>query len=155
MDLLKTYMTINIENSLRISMFEQAKMIVAESGPMGMFKGLGTSLVGIAPFIGIKMASYDWLMTSFGPKKGSKNTVYYNLFMGASAGTIAVTCTYPIDLIRRLMQLNGTEGHKYTGLPDAIGQTFKNGGIGGFYRGLWATYLKVAPMTAILFLCNE
>jgi len=25
----------------------------------------------------------------------------------------------------------------------------------GFFKGLWATYLKVAPMTAILFLSNE
>jgi solute carrier family 25 phosphate transporter 23/24/25/41 len=155
LDLLKTYMTINIENSLRISMLEQTKMIIAESGPMGMFKGLGTSLVGIAPFIGIKMASYDWLMTTFGPAKGNKNTIYYNLFMGASAGTIAVTATYPVDLLRRLMQLNGSPGHIYTGLPDAIAQTWAKGGVPAFYRGLLATYLKVAPMTAILFLCNE
>lgn len=70
MDLLKTYMTINIENSLRISMLEQTKMIIAESGPMGMFKGLGTSLVGIAPFIGIKMASFDFLKDTFAPKGG-------------------------------------------------------------------------------------
>ena len=153
MDLLKTYMTINIENSLRISMFEQTKMIIAESGPMGMFKGLGTSLVGIAPFIGIKMASFDWLKDTFAPKGGQ--SVYANLLMGATAGTIAVTATYPIDLIRRLMQLNGSPGHSYKGLPDAIGQTYKSGGIPAFYRGLWATYLKVAPMTAILFLCNE
>jgi len=45
-------------------------MIIAESGPMGMFKGLGTSLAGIAPFIGIKMASFDFLKDTFAPKGG-------------------------------------------------------------------------------------
>jgi len=75
--------------------------------------------------------------------------------MGALAGTIAVTATYPTDLVRRLLQLNGTEGHNYTGLGDAIVQTYKRDGVYGFYKGLWATYLKVAPMTAILFLTND
>ena len=53
------------------------------------------------------------------------------------------------------MHLNGTPGHSYTGLPDAIGQLYRREGPKGFYKGLWATYLKVAPMTAILFLTNE
>jgi len=51
--------------------------------------------------------------------------------------------------------LNGTEGHSYSGLLDCIKKTFAKDGIYGFYRGLWATYLKVAPMTAILFLTND
>ena len=85
-----------------------------------MFWGLGMSLMGIAPFIGIKMASYDFLMQNYGPKKGDKNAVFYNLTLGATAGTIAVTATYPTDLVRRLIQLNGQPGHNYTGIPDAI-----------------------------------
>ena len=148
-------MTINVENNLRVSMGQQAKMIIAENGMLGMYRGLGISCAGITPFIGIKMASYDFLMQNFGPKKGAKNASYYNLGIGAMAGTIAVTITYPTDLVRRLIQLNGTEGHNYKNIPDAIAQTFKASGIYGFYRGLFATYLKVAPMTAILFWCNE
>jgi solute carrier family 25 phosphate transporter 23/24/25/41 len=86
-----------------------------------MYQGLGMSCIGIAPFIGIKMASYDFLMERFGPKKGSKiKPIYYNLTMGALAGTFAVTITYPTDLIRRLIQLNGTEGHNYNGLMDCL-----------------------------------
>jgi hypothetical protein len=34
----------------------------------------------------------------------------YNLFLGGASGTIAVTLTYPTDLIRRRMQLVGMEG---------------------------------------------
>jgi len=84
-----------------------------------MFKGMGTSLVGIAPFIGIKMSSYDVLMDSFGNNINDRNRIYYNLLMGALAGTVAVTLTYPIDLIRKLLQLNGTPGHNYSGVLDA------------------------------------
>lgn len=33
--------------------------------------------------------------------------MYCSIIMGALAGTIAVTVTYPTDLVRKLMQLNG------------------------------------------------
>lgn len=46
--------------------------------------------------------------------------VYINLMNGALAGTIAVTFTYPTDLVRRLLQLNGNPGHSYTGLVDCV-----------------------------------
>ncbi len=75
--------------------------------------------------------------------------------LGAAAGTIAVTLTYPTDLVRKLMQLNGQPGHNYRHVFDACAQLFKKDGMRGFYFGLWATYLKVIPMTAILFVCNE
>ena len=42
-------------------------------------------------------------MANFGPEKGHPKTLYYNLALGALAGTIAVTFTYPLDLTRRLL----------------------------------------------------
>ena len=59
-------------------------------------------------------------MARFGPEKGNPKTIYYNLFLGALSGTIAVTFTYPIDLTRRLLQLNGTPGHNYSGTLDML-----------------------------------
>jgi len=48
---------------------KQTQLLIAEKGFIGLYKGWGMSMVGIAPFIGIKMASYDWLMNMFGPKE--------------------------------------------------------------------------------------
>ena len=59
--------------------------------------------MGIAPFIGIKMASFDWLKDRFSPDKSHPYVVYYNLLLGAIAGTLAVTLTHPTDLTRKLM----------------------------------------------------
>ena len=91
----------------------------------GLYKGLFISNCGIAPFIGIKMASFD-LCTGLTIGKGpdaqknvsGRKLVYLNLLNGALAGTIAVTCTYPSDLVRRMIQLNGTQGLNYSGLLD-------------------------------------
>jgi len=120
MDLVKTYLTINMESNTKISMTDQTKMIYRQHGFFGLYKGWTLSMCGIAPFIGFKMASFDFLMQNFGPEKGNKNMLYYNLVMGALAGTIAVTLTYPTDLTRRLLQLNGTPGHNYAGIADVI-----------------------------------
>ena len=120
MDIVKTYLTINESRDIKISMLQQTKMIVAEHGPLGLYKGWSLSMIGIAPFIGIKMATFDWLMYRFSPDKSNPYVRYYNLGLGALAGTIAVTFTYPIDLTRRLMQLNGTPGHSYTSMADCM-----------------------------------
>jgi solute carrier family 25 phosphate transporter 23/24/25/41 len=155
-DIVKTYLTISLETGAsKISMSQQAKIIVDTYGVMGLYKGWGLSMLGIAPFIGIKMASFDLLMDKYSPGKSDPWVRYKNLGLGASAGTIAVTFTYPIDLTRRLLQLNGQPGHNYTGMLDCFKQLYAKEGFGGFWKGLWATYLKVAPMTAILFLTNE
>ena len=156
MDLVKTYLTINQDNNVKITIMDQTKIIYREHGFFGLYKGWGLSMIGIAPFIGIKMSSFDLLSNNFKPSADNKhNMIYYNLMNGALAGTIAVTFTYPVDLTRRLLQLNNTPGHSYTGMVDCCQQLYSKEGFGGFWKGLWATYLKVAPMTAILFLCNE
>ena len=125
LDLLKTYATINMEAGQRINIYKTTMEIIGRDGLMGMYKGLFISNCGIAPFIGIKMASFDMcvgLTIGKGPdaqKKISKEKlVYLNLINGAIAGTIAVTLTYPSDLVRRMIQLNGTPGHNYSGIVD-------------------------------------
>jgi len=154
-DLIKTYLTVNIDSSKNVNFVEQGKIIVRANGFLGLYKGLGASLIGIGPFIGVKMASFDWLMVNINPDKKSSKIIYWNLAIGALAGTLAVTATYPTDLVRKLVQLNGEPGHKYDGIADCCKQLWHKEGFMGFWKGLWATYLKVAPMTAILFLTNE
>lgn len=61
---------------------------------------------GITPYIGIKMASFDLMKYRFLPSKNDPKFDVINLTLGAIAGTIAVTATYPTDLIRRLLQLS-------------------------------------------------
>ena len=79
-----------------------------------------------------------------------------NLVLGGTAGTIAVTITYPTDLVRRTLQMSGTPGYPvYTGMADAVTQIVKAEGALGLYKGYFACLLKVAPSMAILFWCNE
>jgi hypothetical protein len=49
---------------------------------------------------------------------------------------------------RYSLQAQGTPGHRhaYTGALDVIRKTYKNEGIGGFYKGLAPTLVKVSPI---------
>ena len=76
--------------------------------------------------------------------------------MGATAGTLAVTFTYPSDLIRRKLQLVSQPGYPvYTGLIDCATKIILKDGFVGLYRGIVPCYLKVVPAMAIMFWCNE
>ena len=79
------------------------KSIYVKDGTRGLFRGLFASVVGIMPFIGIKMSSFDVLRFRFLPDKTHPRFDIINLSLGAIAGTIAVTFTYPTDVIRRLL----------------------------------------------------
>ena len=79
-----------------------------------------------------------------------------NLGMGGTAGTIAVTLTYPTDLVRRRMQLSGIEGHpQYDNMMNCFSRIIKEEGPLALYKGYLACLLKVVPAMAVMFWCNE
>ena len=113
-----------------------------------LYQGCRMSMYGFGAFSGIQYTSYYYINriikdTSFDSK----------LFAGAFAGTFSVSITYPTDLIRRRLQLQGFDKSvpKYDGIFDCCKKIFKRDGIKGFYRGLSATYIKTGPAVAIQF----
>ncbi len=102
------------------------------------------------------MASFDILKTFLVVDHKHPNVQIMNLLLGGLSGTIAVTLTYPTDLLRRMMQLSGTAGHPlYNNMLDATKKIVAKEGFVGLYKGYVACLLKVAPSMAILFWCNE
>jgi len=85
-------------------------------------------------------------------KKGDKNKTEPNtlttLCLGATAGIFAQTCCYPLDTVRRRMQLKGVI---YRNTLDAFRQILKKEGITGFYKGMVPNAVKVVPNNAIRF----
>ena len=70
--------------------------------------------------------------------------VTMSLACGGAAGLISSTATFPLDLIRRRMQLEGQGGLiRYRGYADVARAVFRNGGFKGFYAGIIPEYYKV------------
>jgi len=67
-------------------------------------------LLGIAPFIAIRMSVYDTVMSQysvrfFSPKEMNStnpNFLMFNFLCGSIAGLSAVSICYPMDVIKRL-----------------------------------------------------
>ena len=120
-------------------------------GVASLFKGLGPTLIGIAPYAALNFATYDLFKKQY-YSAGGKQSAVSNLVLGGLAGTFAASACYPLDTVRRRMQM---KGKVYDGMLDALRTMWRVEGVRGFYRGWVANVLKVAPMSAIRFVSYE
>lgn len=65
--------------------------------------------------------------------------------------------TYPLDVIRRRMQMKGTMSKRfpYLSTTHALVTIYHSEGVAGFYKGMLPNLLKVAPSVAIAFVSYE
>ena len=113
------------------------------------------SLIGVAPYIGINMALFDYLKDNFGTNDPWKREVR-NMMFGCLSGIGAVVVIYPADVLRTKIQLSGLYGHtNYKNIRDCVRLVYSKTGVRGFYVGLVPCLLKVFPMSGIIFTVNE
>ncbi|TVU35372.1 hypothetical protein EJB05_17259 [Eragrostis curvula] len=86
-----------------------------------------------------------------------KNSVTLRLSCGAAAGLFGQTLTYPLDVVRRQMQVQSNQQHDQSGIPRIRGtfqglKTIKQTqGWRQLFAGLSLNYIKVVPSVAIGF----
>lgn len=73
---------------------------------------------------------------------------------GASAGALATTATYPLDLLRTRFAAQGTE-RVYTSLLASVRDIAKYEGPRGFFQGLGAGVGQIIPYMGIFFATYE
>lgn len=114
--------------------------------------------------MGLNFAVYeslkDWLIKTrrFGPVEDSELNITTRLACGAAAGTVGQTVAYPLDVIRRRMQMVGWKDAssivtgdgkskaslEYTGMVDAFRKTVRHEGFRALYKGLVPNSVKVS-----------
>jgi solute carrier family 25 phosphate transporter 23/24/25/41 len=132
--------------------------IARTDGLLGLYRGLTPTLLGIAPYIAINMTTFDLLKRHYLPSRDHPQFTLINLLLGATAGFVAAGTTYPSDVVRRRLQLQGMKGvdlPKYTGTLDCIRVMVKEEGVRGLYKGMIPCFLKVVPSMAISFTVYE
>lgn len=118
------------------------RKIMQQDGLSGFFRGLPPTLVGIIPSRSAYFYAYQRSKRALGPylPEGSPPNA---LLSGLMAGIAGNTLTNPIWMVRTRMQLmvDATLGQKaYTGYGDAIMTIFREEGVAGFYKGIFASY---------------
>lgn len=134
------------------------RTICRDEGFFGLYKGMGATLLGVGPSIAISFTVYEILRSYWHTKRPNDSTEMVSLACGSLSGMASSTATFPLDLVRRRMQLEGAAGRAriYNG---GICATFKHiinsEGLRGLYRGILAEYYKVIPGVGIVFMTYE
>ncbi|KAL8724161.1 MAG: hypothetical protein Q9181_006949, partial [Wetmoreana brouardii] len=134
------------------------------SGLINFYRGFSPTLAGMLPYAGISFLTHDtagdWLRhpvlapytTTANPKNASAPPIlryWAELLAGGFAGLISQTASYPLEVIRRRMQVGGAvgDGHRL-GMRETAGRVWRERGWRGFFVGLGIGYFKVVPMAA-------
>lgn len=78
------------------------------------------------------------------------------LLIGSAAGAISSTATFPLEVARKHMQVGAVGGRKvYKNMLHALLTILEDEGVGGLYRGLGPSCMKLVPAAGISFMCYE
>ncbi|XP_011026923.1 PREDICTED: mitochondrial adenine nucleotide transporter ADNT1 [Populus euphratica] len=177
MDMVRGRLTVQTDKSPRQyrGIAHALSTVLKEEGPRALYKGWLPSVIGVIPYVGLNFSVYeslkDWLLKTnpFGLVEDNELGVTTRLACGAAAGTVGQTVAYPLDVIRRRMQMVGWKdaasvvtgdgrskaSHEYSGMVDAFRKTVRHEGFGALYKGLVPNSVKVVPSIAIAFVTYE
>ncbi|CAN1300332.1 Mitochondrial adenine nucleotide transporter ADNT1 [Linum perenne] len=163
MDMVRGRLTVQSPRQYR-GIAHALSTVLKEEGPRALYKGWLPSVIGVESL-------KDWLLKSntFNLVENNELSVTTRLACGAAAGTVGQTVAYPLDVIRRRMQMVGWKDDasvvtgdgrgkaplEYTGMVDAFRKTVRYEGFGALYKGLVPNSVKVVPSIAIAFVTYE
>ncbi|KAJ3653835.1 hypothetical protein Zmor_013067 [Zophobas morio] len=118
--------------------------ILHEEGIAAFYKGYVPTIAGVVPYAGVSFFTYDTLKLVYRDyTKLDRNATLnplISLGFGAVAGMLGQCSSYPLDIVRRRMQTD-TQG-QYKSIRATVKIIYKEGIIGGFYKGLSMNWIK-------------
>lgn len=88
-----------------------ARTIAREEGSRAFYKGWLPSVIGVVPYVGLNFAVYETLKDVEMKRRGVTDErdlgVATRLTCGALAGSVGQTVAYPLDVVRRRLQVTG------------------------------------------------
>ncbi|USP74563.1 Mitochondrial carrier protein LEU5 [Curvularia clavata] len=151
--------------------------VTPRSGLPNFFRGFTPTLLGMIPYAGASFLAHDLMSdlmrlpalapyttlpntsreeTSTSTHKPAQLRYWAELTTGGIAGFVSQTVSYPLEVIRRRMQVGGVvgDGHRLS-IPEVARRIYLERGYKGFFVGLTIGYVKVVPMVAVSFYAYE
>jgi solute carrier family 25 (mitochondrial phosphate transporter), member 23/24/25/41 len=133
--------------------------ILHEEGPSELYRGLTPSLIGVVPYAACNFYAYETLKQLYrhaSGRCGGDVSSAATLLIGSLAGAIASSATFPLEVARKQMQVGAVGGREvYRNVLHAMYRIVRKEGIGGLYRGLGPSCIKLMPAAGISFMCYE
>ncbi|CAI7670745.1 unnamed protein product [Penicillium discolor] len=150
--------------------------VVPRTGITNFYRGFAPTILGMLPYAGMSFLTHDTVGDLFRhpsvarytlrrvtepenpadrPKRPQLNTTS-ELLSGAVAGLVSQTSSYPVEVLRRRMQVGGAVGDgRRLGIAETARTIWLERGFRGFWVGLTIGYVKVVPMVAVSFYVYE
>jgi solute carrier family 25 protein 16 len=147
--------------------------LARRAGISNFYRGFSATIIGMLPYAGMSFLTHDTAHDLFRlpaiakystlPKRTNHPAgepaplrTWAELCSGGIAGLVSQTASYPLEVIRRRMQVGGAvgDGHRLR-IRETAGRIFKEKGLKGFFVGLTIGYVKVVPMVAVSFYTYE
>ncbi|ORZ06931.1 mitochondrial carrier domain-containing protein [Absidia repens] len=128
------------------------RKVVKNEGFLGLYRGLGPQLVGVAPEKAIKLTVNDFVRNKIANKKTGEIKFWQEMIAGGSAGASQVVFTNPLEIVKIRLQVQGEQAKTHPDMPRRSAVWIvKNLGIVGLYKGVSACLLRDVPFSAIYF----
>ncbi|KAK1391970.1 putative mitochondrial adenine nucleotide transporter BTL3 [Heracleum sosnowskyi] len=147
--------------------------MIQTEGFFSLYKGLGPSIVSMAPSGAVFYGVYDILKSAYLHSPEGRQRIQHmqqpgqelnafeqlelgpirTLMYGAIAGACAEAATYPFEVVRRQLQMQVRET-KMSAVATCA-KIMEQGGVPALYAGLTPSLLQVLPSAAISYLVYE
>ena len=128
-----------------------------------LFAGYRAAIISQVPYSVILLSTFEWFdkvvfadnhEIIFDKYDGYPFIVKFLQRFGASTLSlfIAQSVLYPLDTVKRCLQLNGSMGHKtlYTGsISNCLSTLYKDHGLKGLYGGFSVNLIRCLPLTMV------
>jgi solute carrier family 25 protein 16 len=147
--------------------------VAPKTGLINFYRGFTPTILGMVPYAGISFLTHDTVsdmlrrpsiaqyttlpLTKKHPEgKPAPLRSWAELTAGGLAGLVSQTASYPLEVIRRRMQVGGAvgDGHRLR-LGETARMILREKGPAGFFVGLSIGYVKVIPLAAVSFYTYE
>ncbi|GAB7352769.1 hypothetical protein MBLNU459_g3117t2 [Dothideomycetes sp. NU459] len=133
--------------------------ITRYEGPTGFFRGLGAGIGQIVPYMGLFFTFYESLKPVLdGVTLPLESLGSGNAIAGICASIMSKTAVFPLDTVRKRLQVQGPTRAKYihrnipayeAGVFETLRAIIAREGTRGLYRGLSVSLIKAAPASAV------
>jgi solute carrier family 25 folate transporter 32 len=141
----------------RLSVGEVVSTIFRTEGPLAFYKGIvpALCLVSHGAFQFMFYEELKRLAKVHSVAKGEELSSFHFLGMGALSKVFASTATYPYQTVKTRLQATEALAGQYRGTLDCFRQIINQEGALALYKGIAPNILRVAPSSAVTFLCYE
>lgn len=158
LDLVRTRLAAQTNITYYRGIWHALHTIRKEEGIFGLYKGLRATLLSVGPNIAISFSVYETLRSQWQLQRPQDSMALVSLACGSVSGIASSTVIFPLDLVRRRMQLEGAGGRARvykTGLFGVLKHIICSEGWRGLYRGILPEYYKVVPSVGLVFMTYE